>query len=46
MTTADADSTGRVRGLLCGPLNRALGKLRDDPRRTRGLLRYAEETSA
>lgn len=38
--------TGRVRGLLCSNCNTSLGKLRDDPRRIRGLLRYAEEVCA
>lgn len=33
---------GRVRGLLCGPCNRALGHLRDSPLRIAGLLAYAE----
>lgn len=33
-------ATGRVRGLLCHPCNKALGFLRDDPARIQGLLTY------
>lgn len=38
-------STGAVRGLLCGPCNRALGLLGDSPDRIRSLLQYAIEHS-
>lgn len=34
--------TGRVRALLCGGCNVALGHLREDPTRIRALLAYAE----
>ena len=33
--------TGEVRGLLCGPCNKALGILRDDPNEIWNLLLYA-----
>lgn len=33
-------TTGTYRGLLCGPCNRALGFLRDDPGRVASLLEY------
>ena len=39
-------TTGRVRGLLCGNCNRALGLLYEDPERIKGLLRYIEERCA
>lgn len=32
--------TDKVRGLLCGDCNRALGYLKDDPERIKGLLEY------
>jgi len=32
--------SGKVRGFLCGPCNRALGMLQDDPQVIKGLLRY------
>lgn len=35
--------TGRVRGLLCGNCNRALGLLHENPERVRSLLRYLQE---
>lgn len=35
--------TGRFRGLLCGPCNRALGLLKDDPIRLRRLIQYLKE---
>ena len=36
-------STGKVRGLLCGPCNRALGLAYDDPKLLRALAEYLEE---
>lgn len=35
-------ATGEVRGLLCGPCNRAIGLVDDDPTRLRGLADYLE----
>lgn len=32
--------TGKFRGWICGPCNRALGLLKDDPKRIEGLLAY------
>jgi len=32
--------TGKVRGILCGPCNRALGLLGDDENRIKSLLKY------
>ena len=34
--------TKAVRGLLCGPCNRALGSLKESPERIVGLLKYIE----
>lgn len=34
---------GKVRGFLCGPCNRALGLLKDDHGRLRGLIKYLEK---
>lgn len=34
--------TGRVRGILCGPCNKAIGLLRDDPALLREAVRYLE----
>ena len=34
--------TGKVRALLCGPCNRALGHMRDDPARLRKAADYVE----
>lgn len=38
----DHDS-GKVRGLLCGPCNRALGMFRDNPKVLRRAVRYLKE---
>lgn len=35
-------ATGKVRGFLCSRCNKALGMLRDDPVRIRGLLAYLQ----
>lgn len=35
-------STGKVRGLLCQPCNKAIGFLADDPARARSVARYLE----
>jgi hypothetical protein len=35
--------TSRIRGILCGSCNRALGLLRDEPQRIEKLLRYSIE---
>lgn len=37
--------TGRVRGLLCMPCNRAIGNLKDDPERVKRLLEYLVKES-
>lgn len=37
-------STGKVRGLLCHPCNKALGFLRDDPSRIQRLYSYLTKT--
>lgn len=36
-------TTGRIRGLLCGNCNRALGLLYEDPQRIQALLEYTEK---
>jgi hypothetical protein len=35
-------TSGVVRGLLCGPCNRAIGLMRDEPKRLRSAARYLE----
>lgn len=35
--------TGEVRGLLCGPCNRALGMVKEEKRILQGLIRYLED---
>lgn len=35
--------TGRVRGMLCNPCNKALGFLREDPERMLSLIKYTKE---
>lgn len=35
-------ATGRVRGLLCGPCNMALGLMKDSAKIIRGLAEYLE----
>ncbi len=37
--------TGRVRGVLCGPCNRALGLMKDDPIKLRRLAKYISRFS-
>lgn len=36
--------TGKVRGLLCGPCNRALGSVRDEPATLRALADYLDRS--
>lgn len=38
--------TGKVRGMLCGPCNTALGYAKEDPNRLRGIADYIERTAA
>ena len=35
--------SGKIRGLLCGPCNKALGLLRDDPLRTEAATAYLKK---
>jgi len=35
--------TGKIRGLLCGECNTALGMLREDPKRIKALLKYLKD---
>lgn len=37
--------SGKVRGILCGPCNVAIGKLDDDPKRCRLAARYLETSN-
>lgn len=36
-------TTGKIRGLLCGNCNRALGLLKEEPDRVKSMLKYIEE---
>lgn len=38
--------TGKVRGLLCGPCNRAVGLLKDDPIRAENVAQYLRENAS
>lgn len=40
-----AHETGEIRGLLCGPCNRALGMLGEDPSRMVALARYIRRSA-
>lgn len=37
-------ATGKVRGVLCGPCNHALGLMKDDPERLRKAATYIEQS--
>ena len=43
LTNIDHDHrTGKVRGILCGPCNRSLGGMKEDPDAIYGLMMYAK----